>query len=332
MAVAGNGGHQTSEEQMTMIPILFQTKNAVLRLGVYSLVLSGFAYGVEPVNHHFMQGQETKIKGFIMSRDGDKIKLREGADTVATVVLSDLTKVQVRKGALKFRRQEMDVTSLVPGLRVDAEGMGNTEGELAAEKITFNPDDFKTARSVDTRVSPLEGKQTELEAKQAETEQGVKRAQSEAERANAEAGRANAGVADLHARVSSLDDYDTKHMATVYFATNKSDLNAQAKKDLDQLVQQALPLSGYMIEIAGFADTTGSAKKNQQLSEDRAEEVVQYLQQVGKIPLRRIMAPAGLGTSQSAADNSTSEGREKNRRVEVRVIVNKAHATGAVKG
>jgi outer membrane protein OmpA-like peptidoglycan-associated protein len=87
-----------------------------------------------------------------------------------------------------------------------------------------------------------------------------------------------------------------------------------------------------MIEVAGFADTTGDPRRNQQLSDMRAEEVVRYLQQVGKVPLRRIVAPAGLGSSQSAADNNTPEGRQKNRRVEVRVIVNKAHAGSTTQG
>lgn len=300
---------------------LFPTR--VLRFGICVLILNGFTYGVTSANHNFVAGQKAKIKGFIMSRDGDTLLLRESGELVATVMLDDKTKVQVRKGALKFRRKEMEVTSLVPGLRVDAEGVGNAQGGLTAEKITFNPDDFKTARSVDTRVTPLEGKQGELEGKQKQTEADVQKAQSEAE-------KANAGVADLHSRVSSLDDYDTKYTATVYFATNKSHLSDQAKKDLDQLVQQALPLRGYMIEVAGFADTTGDLQRNQKLSEERAQEVVRYLQQVGKVPLRRIMAPAGLGTSQSAADNSTAEGRQKNRRVEVRVIVNKAQAAAPV--
>jgi OOP family OmpA-OmpF porin len=300
---------------------LFPTR--VLRFGMCVLILNGFTYGVTSANHTFVAGQTAKIKGFIMSRDGDTLLLRESGELVATVMLDDKTKVQVRKGALKFRRKEMEVTSLVPGLRVDAEGVGNAQGGLTAEKITFNPDDFKTARSVDTRVTPLEGKQGELEGKQKQTEADVQKAQSEAE-------KANAGVADLHSRVSSLDDYDTKYTATVYFATNKSHLSDQAKKDLDQLVQQALPLRGYMIEVAGFADTTGDLQRNQKLSEERAQEVVRYLQQVGKVPLRRIMAPAGLGTSQSAADNSTAEGRQKNRRVEVRVIVNKAQAAAPV--
>jgi OmpA-OmpF porin, OOP family len=179
------------------------------------------------------------------------------------------------------------------------------------KKIAFNPDDFKTARSVDTRVAPLEGKQAEMEGKQNELEGRQKQNEQDVQRAQGEAGRANAGVADLHSRVSSLDDYDTKYTATVYFATNKYDLSEQAKKDLDEIVQQALPLRGYMIEVAGFADTSGNVQRNQELSEKRAEEVVRYLQQVGKVPLRRIVAPAGLGTLQSAADNATPEGRQK---------------------
>jgi outer membrane protein OmpA-like peptidoglycan-associated protein len=293
------------------------------------LVLAAVVFGAAPASHHFLSGQKAKVKGIIISRDGDTLKLREGADMVATIALDDQTKVQIKKGAFKFRREDMDMTALLPGLRVEAEGVGNGEGQLAAKKISFNPDDFKTARSLDTRVAPLEGKQAQLEGKQGELEGRQKKTEQDVQKAQNEAEIANAGVAELHERMSSLDDYDTKYMATVYFATNKSDLDDQATKDLDELVRRALPLRGYMIEVAGFADTTGNAKRNQELSELRAEEVVRYLQQVGKVPLRRIMAPAGLGTSISAADNATEEGRRKNRRVEVRLIVNKGQATAA---
>ncbi|MBV8073599.1 MAG: OmpA family protein [Acidobacteriaceae bacterium] len=302
------------------------------RPDVCVLALAALAFASVPANRHFATGQKAKVKGVIMSRDGDLINLRESSDVVATVVLSDLTKVQVKKGVFKFRKEDLDITALVPGLRVEASGIGNAEGRLTAEKITFNPDDFKTARSVDTRVTPIENKQAEMETKQNELEGRQKQTEQDVQNAQSEAEKANAGLAELHSRVSSLDDYDTKYSATVYFATNKYDLTDQAKKDLDQLAQQALPLRGYMIEVAGYADTTGDAKRNQELSELRAEAVVQYLQQVGRIPLRRILAPAGLGTSQSAADNSTAEGREKNRRVEVRVIVNRAESSAPKQG
>jgi OOP family OmpA-OmpF porin len=309
---------------------ILRHKLSLFGLAICTLALADMVFGALPADHHFLSGEKAKVNGIIMSRDGDLIKLRESADTTATIVLNDRTRVRMKKGVLKFRREDQDVTALVPGLRVEASGAGDSQGALAAESITFNPNDFKTARSVDTRVSPIEGKQAEMAGRQDELEGKQKQTEQDVQKAQGAANKANLAVADLHSRVSSLDDYDTRYSTTIYFATNKYDLNDQAKKDLNQVVQQAVPLQGYMIEVAGFADTTGNAKRNQELSDLRAQEVVRYLQQVGKVPLRRVMTPVGLGTSQSAADNSTSKGREKNRRVEVRVIVNKAHAsTGA---
>ena len=73
----------------------------------------------------------------------------------------------------------------------------------------------------------------------------------------------------------------------------------------------------------GVTDTTGSQALNEALSEKRADAVVHYLQ-MNEVPLRRILAPAGLGESHGVADNDTSAGRKLNRRVEVKVLVSKA--------
>jgi outer membrane protein OmpA-like peptidoglycan-associated protein len=106
-------------------------------------------------------------------------------------------------------------------------------------------------------------------------------------------------------------------------------LNADAKRDLDDLAKKALAQKGYMIEVAGFADKTGNAAVNQALSERRAQSVINYLQQVGDIPIHRILAPAGMSTSHEAADNKTAEGRKMNRRVEVKVLVNEGLVAGS---
>jgi len=136
------------------------------------------------------------------------------------------------------------------------------------------------------------------------------------------ADQANQGVTDVNKRVSDIDNYDVKDSATVYFKLNSSTLSDDAKRDLDELAKKALAQKGYMIEIAGFADKTGNAATNQALSERRAQAVINYLQQDGDIPIHRILAPAGMGTSHEAADNKTAEGRKMNRRVEVKVLVN----------
>ena len=57
-----------------------------------------------------------------------------------------------------------------------------------------------------------------------------------------------------------------------------------------------------MIEVAGFADKTGNVAHNQDVERRRAESVVQYLEEQGNVPLRRIITPAGLGISHEAAD------------------------------
>jgi outer membrane protein OmpA-like peptidoglycan-associated protein len=80
---------------------------------------------------------------------------------------------------------------------------------------------------------------------------------------------------------------------------------------------------GYVIEVTGFADSTGNAQKNRVLSQKRAEAVIQYLVENHGIPLRRILPTYGYGENQSIADNATREGRAQNRRVEVKILVSK---------
>ena len=68
---------------------------------------------------------------------------------------------------------------------------------------------------------------------------------------------------------------------------------------------------------------------NQRLSMDRAQEVVAFLLQNGKVPIRHIVAPGAMGEADPAATNETSQGRKENRRVEVKVLVNRGVAGGS---
>jgi len=92
------------------------------------------------------------------------------------------------------------------------------------------------------------------------------------------------------------------------------------------LAKDAVGTTGYIISVKGFADSSGQAAMNQQLSMDRAQAVIAYLIQVGKVPVRHIIAPGAMGTADPAASNETSSGRAENRRVEVKVLVNKGLA------
>jgi outer membrane protein OmpA-like peptidoglycan-associated protein len=225
---------------------------------------------------------------------------------------------------------------------VEASGKGNDQGALVADSVNFDPDSYRASRAIDTRVSPLESRQGQLEGRtgqlegrsgqlenragQLETKTGQladqqKQTDQQVGQVKTEANKANQGVDTVNGRVNALDDYAEKGKATVYFGYGSAKLTEDAKRDLDDLVQKTKSMKGFMVEVAGFTDTTGNAQKNEELSEHRADAVVHYLQEAD-VPLRRILAPAGLGDSHGVADNKTVDGRKLNRRVEVKLLVN----------
>jgi len=104
-------------------------------------------------------------------------------------------------------------------------------------------------------------------------------------------------------------------------------LSPEDKRALDDLANRAMTTKGYVIEIAGYADSSGSTARNRILSQQRADAVVRYLQENHDIPLRRMITPFGYGEKRPAADNRTAEGRRQNRRVEVKILVNQGIAS-----
>ena len=290
---------------------------------------------VTPNTRTFTADEETKVQGVIISRDGQSLKLRTDDDSIGTIDLTDGTKIQLKRGMLR-RKSSMDAAALVPGLRVEADGRGNEKGELIASKVTFDPSSMKASRQIDTRVSPIEartgtlegregqveGRAGQLENRAGQLEDGQKQTNVQVGQVKTQADQANQGVTDVNKRVTNLDNYAPTDTAMVYFKINSSVLNDQAKKDLDGIAQKALAAKGYMVEVAGFADTTGNAARNQVLSEQRANAVTRYLEQQGNIPIHRIITPTGMGTSHEAASNENADGRKLNRRVEVKVLVN----------
>jgi outer membrane protein OmpA-like peptidoglycan-associated protein len=120
-------------------------------------------------------------------------------------------------------------------------------------------------------------------------------------------------------RISALDEYDLQENVIVNFKLNSAMLSAEAEQNLDALAAKTLNAKWYMIEVGGYADSTGSDAKNFQLSRQRAEAVIQYLAVNHTIPLRRFVSPMGYGETSAVADNATAAGRAQNRRVETEV-------------
>ena len=99
---------------------------------------------VKAESHSIENGKRAEIKGVIVSRSGDLVKIQEKkSGEVELVKLGDGTSIERERGLhLFFRHADMDVTALVPGLTIEAEGLGNSEGQLEATKIKFNPEVF----------------------------------------------------------------------------------------------------------------------------------------------------------------------------------------------
>jgi outer membrane protein OmpA-like peptidoglycan-associated protein len=145
-------------------------------------------------------------------------------------------------------------------------------------------------------------------------------AQRQADTANQGVQQANTMIKTLETRISNInlsDAYTQSETQTVTFAVNSSTLSPQARSTLDSLASK-LSGAGFLVELQGFTDNTGSEQYNINLSQRRAEAVTRYL--VSKnIPLFRISV-VGLGEEMPVASNNTRDGRTQNRRVEVKVL------------
>jgi len=313
---------------------------------ISALLTAGLAFArVEPTTHTFTAGQQTKVQGVIVSRDGDMLKIRTTDDSIGVIDLTKDTKIQLRKSI--FSKTAMDAAALVPGLNVEAQGKGNEKGELVADRVTFDPNSMRASRQIDTRVSPLEsrtgslegrtgtleGRAGQIENRQGQLEDQEKQTQQQVGQVKTAADQANQGVTNVNERVSNLDNYTQTDKKSVYFKYGSANLTDEDKQTLDQISQEAQNQKAYIIEVAGFADPTGKADRNQTLSEHRAQAVMTYLEEQGNIPIRRILTPAGLGTTHQVNDNRTKQDREQNRRVDITIYVNQGVvASGQVNG
>ncbi len=303
-------------------------------------------------------GKKHKIDGIVVDRGVDSMIVRDKAGSEVMVVLTGATKVKEEKRNLFRGAKTYPATALLRGLVLEIEGRGDNSGALVAEKIKFTDDNFDEARSLDSRVAPVEGRMTGVEgrvtgtegrldtaesrmttaeSRMTATEQNAQRLSGQIEELAAVANTARGGAkaaqetADTalaatsatNDRISTLDDFEATKNIAVIFKVGSATLSDEAKAALDEIATQAKSEKGFIIQVTGFASADGAEEANRRLSQARADAVVRYLATNQEIPLRRIITPFGYGEARPVADNSTREGREQNRRVEVAVLINK---------
>jgi len=322
--------------------------NTLLRLVTvaFVLVLVGAANAsaarklTTPQPRTAVQEEVKKMKGVVVKREPDSFTMSEttgGPQT--TVILTENTEVKSHKRGVFRGSKEYGASYILRGLRLEVDGTRNSDGAIVADKIRFDEQDLRTAQALKATLDPAEAEINEkLKQQQAEAERLAgqidenraltQQAQASADAAAAAAAKAQQTADYANNRINGLDDFDPVKTITVNFVTNSATLGPKAKATIDEAAAwvKTQNTKGWVMAVIGYADSTGSSQRNIDLSERRANAVIYYIVNKYKMPLNRLVQPFGYGQLEPVAENKTKAGRAKNRRVEIRLMVNKGIA------
>lgn len=276
-------------------------------MAVMVLPNSGYSALRPGVARLIPENEEATLKGVIITRDGETFVLRDILRNDTVVVLNTDTKIRTTRKGIFRGHDPLEAVVLQPGLILEAQGLGDRTGRLIATKIEFTEDNLRAAITSAVRATPTEDKAAETEKNLSMTDKKLAQTSQE--------------VADTNKRISDLDKFDVVKTVSVLFAVGKATLNDEAKAQLDALAAKAPEAKNYKVEIQGFADVTGSSAKNLELSQKRSRAVVEYLTVKHNVPLYRITIPMGYGETKATGKKAAD--RDQDRRVDVRVLVNK---------
>lgn len=306
------------------------------RIAVVACIIAVFALAVAPA--FGASGDKVKNKGVITLRTGDDLTVKTSDGDVTVTINSD-TKIQHPVGLTGIRKKQDTPDVLIPGLKLKFEGVGgSTENQVLAKTIDFDNDDLAIAQVIQAGLNPTARQQAQnmqtYEANKAATDASIAAAKQEiaANQQRIEANKSNIDevAQSTQKRFSEMGEVVTKDQYTVLFATGDYSLSEEAKQGLANIAKQGLTYSkGWGLSVAGFADSVGSAASNQVLSKERAQAVVAYLLQECRVPVGRILAPGAMGETNPAASNESASGRAENRKVDVKLLLNKGVAGGS---
>jgi outer membrane protein OmpA-like peptidoglycan-associated protein len=291
------------------------------------------------------EGKKVKIEGIVTNRNGDTFTIRDSRGAETTVAITDKTKFRlVRKGLFRADRSS-NATEILRGLRLEAEGRTNSDGQVVAKHIRFDEEALRTAQALESRVDPVEALANSTQTLAENNQQRITQAEQNAQRlsgqvdelstvantavaaannAQSTADQAESDATTANARINVLDEYDVLATIAVHFKKGSARLSPQAQAEIDAVSDTVSEnLNGWLVAVEGYADSTGRTAGNRSLSERRAKVVIDYLVTKHGVPPYRVVQPFGFGSSDPVAENNTREGRSLNRRAEIRVLINK---------
>jgi len=238
-----------------------------------------------------------EIKGVISARNAEKMKVTAADGSSTIIAVTDATKIKGASGLFGGSRTKPTAAALLNGLPVTVKTLQSADGQpgvgLVASQISFRNTDLKTATMIRNATDQRFEEQT-------------------------------AATESLRGRLGDIDKYNIKGTTNVHFDTGKAELSAEDKAELCSTATTAQGTENALMLVVGYTDSTGTEEVNQQLSEKRANRVINYLQQACGWKPYRMLTPTGMATADPLASNDTDEGKAQNRRVAVNILVSKS--------
>ena len=289
-------------------------------------------------------GNKVRLEGVILSSTGQRMIVDDLRGHQFVVRLEPQTEIEEQtKNFLRYPRIYWP-SDLLRGLRVLVRGRRDESGVLTAKSIKMKHIDLKVASTVEARASQFDtqlggmehnlvqlgGQVEELTSTSArvredarDTQKRLGHVMTDLQKTRLQVDENVRKVGYLEGQLSNLDDYRLIESITVQFKVGSGELDEEAQKQLDQfLISTGERRQGVLFQVTGFASSDGPTDFNRHLSRRRAESVIQYLAEEHSVPLRWFVRPHGFGEFMAVADNSTSEGRQANRRAQVKVLLN----------
>ena len=233
------------------------------------------------------EGQKQKVQGVVSIRSGDSFKVRDPGGAETSVLITASTKVTSHG----MSKKDYPVTYIMRGLRLQAQGKGDANGNLVADWVRFDEQDLRSAQALEqtnelaeenlARIKAAEENAQRLAGQIAENTALANDARARADAAQAQADAAYKSAALANNRINGLDDFDTIRTVPVLFKVNSSIIDATAKQTIDEAAAWAEGekakgnANGWLVEVVGFADTSGNTARNRILSERRSKAVIQ---------------------------------------------------------
>jgi outer membrane protein OmpA-like peptidoglycan-associated protein len=232
--------------------------------------------------------QAQKIEGIVVTNQNGQLTIKTPSGD-QTIVLPPDARVRSISGALGGQKEVVPVTALIPGLPVTIEA-DTSSGQVVAREVDYKAKDYKTAAQIQAGVQETARRE-----------------------------------AELRAAYSKMGNWDVRAEENIYFKTGSAVISADDKHRLTAIAEKAGGIKGYAISVLGYADPRGNAAANERLSNKRAQAVINYLKQSGKVLPGRVLGASAMGEMHIPVDKPDPATLQGARKVTVRVLTSSAH-------